>query len=241
MRHIHSVVLFQLVLSCAVPAAAQAQVPQSSLSSAEKAAVGTILDSLTTKAGDLLREDVLHQIDGLAGGTPSTLAVVGAVKMGAGAKLPVFQSILVSRCLAGGGQAYCRLAALPGPQSESNGVQTAAVGASGDSGGLSSGFGGGQSNQGHNSDSGSSNSRSVFSGEAFQFPSLGNLSAGSNTGRRRFFAFAAPDPLASPVVAVAVPAPTAGSGLLAGGVLIGLAWMGLGRRRAKFGVAAKPE
>lgn len=104
-----------------------------SLSDKERAAVGAILDGLTTSAGENLKQIIFNSIDGL-GDPTSAETVVRAVEIGAGGKLQTFESALVSKCL-GGGTGYCKLAALR-PPSDNTSINTAAT--SGDGGGAGS-------------------------------------------------------------------------------------------------------
>ena len=74
-------------------AMAQDALGPAQLSDQEKAAIGSILDHLMTKSGADLKDSIVHDIDGLPNSGKSTQSVVGAVKMGAGPKLSVFQDI----------------------------------------------------------------------------------------------------------------------------------------------------
>jgi hypothetical protein len=183
-------------------ALAQAPGP-ANLSDPEKAAIGSILDLLTTKAGADLKDSIVHEIDGLPNSGKSAESVVGAVKMGAGPKLSVFQDILVSKCLGAGG-GYCRLAALPAPQPPNSSIQTSSTGAGASGGGGGSGFGG------------SSQTSFRHNGQNYL---ASNLLSGNNSDQQ--FSVAASSFGASPFFVstgssaptIATPGPQAGAGL----------------------------
>lgn len=182
---------------------ALAQTPDpANLSDQEKAAIGSILDLLTTKSGADLTDSIVHEIDGLPTGGKSAELVVGAVKMGAGPKLSVFQDILVSKCLGAGG-GYCHLAALRGAQPPSS-VQTSSTGAGANGGGGGSGFGGSsQTSFGHNGQSYLTSS--LLSGNN---PDQQFSVAASSSGATPFFASTG-----SSGPTIAAPGPQAGAGL----------------------------
>lgn len=179
------------------------------LSDQEKAAIGSILDSLTTRTGTELKDSIVHDIDGLSNNGKSAESVVSAVKMGAGPKLPQFQDILVSKCLGTGGKGYCRLAALPAPQTQSSDITTSSTGGGaggGDGGGGAGGGGGSQTNFGRNSQNYLTSANPLFGNDqqfsfnAASFPTTAtSTTALISTG--------------SSIQTIAAPGPQAGAGL----------------------------
>jgi hypothetical protein len=196
---------------CAGAALAQGVTPPNALSDQEKSAVGAILDSLTTKSGDDLKNSVVRELDGVSNNPKGAESVVTAVKIGAGPKLPVFQDILVSKCLGAGG-AYCRMAALPGPQTESSDIQTSSTGAAGGGGGggATGGAGGGgsggpQTNFSHNSQTYAGLGASLsFNSSPQQFSFTGPSVSSSSSGTV----------VSSVTPSLAAPGPQAGAGLV---------------------------
>lgn len=201
------------LMSCAVGAAlAQTVTQPGALSDQQKAAIGVILDSLTTKAGQDLKNSVLREIDGFSNDPKGADSIVSAVKMGAGPKLPIFQDILVSQCLIPGGRGYCRLAAVPAPQTESSNIQTSATGAAGGGGGGAGGGAGGggaggggpQTNYGHNTQNNGPGNPLGITSSPQQF-SFSRSSFGGSSGLST---------AAAVRTTLATPGPQAGAGLV---------------------------
>lgn len=200
------------------------------LSAREKSAIGSILDSLTTKSGSDLESSIVKDIDGL-GDARSAEAVVRAVKLGAGQKLQKLEGILVSRCLGVGGSGYCKLAALQVPNQDRNSIKTSSTSAGEGGAGGGGGYGGGaQSNFNHNYANPSYASGPVNSSDTQSNQNLGRFNPGFST-----LAYSATRRAAATrtVTTVAVPGPQAGTGLPFIVIAAATAFYAMKRRRLR--------
>jgi hypothetical protein len=227
------VIIISAALFCVKEAQAQNANGPSALSDSERSAIGSILDNLATKAGPDLEQRVILDIDKL-GGAKSAETVVSAVKLGAGAKLKIFESILIGKCMAAGGASYCKLAALQPPNAKSNSIKTAASSNGGDGGGgeAGGGFGGGAQTNFNHSSSRASSEPAYFSGNT---PSDQNFAAFN--ARFGTYAYASVSGRSNSVGGgaqgiVTVPGPQVGTGLPFVGIAGVLAWY-LGRQQRR--------